>query len=56
VAAALALAEARCGELDRRADESRIAWPASWDDALGGDKLAEIERLIAVEAPAAQTS
>jgi hypothetical protein len=56
VAEGLARAEARCDELDRRAEASRIPWPASWDDALGSDKLAEIERLIGVEAPGTQTS
>jgi hypothetical protein len=56
VAAALVEAEARCEELDRRAEASRVAWPANWDDALGSDTLAEIERLSALEARPAQVS
>jgi hypothetical protein len=56
VGAALVEAEARCQDLGRRAEASRIAWPASWDDALGTDKLVEIERLIALESPPPQVS
>ncbi len=47
VATALALAEERSGRLEERARGSQVAWPASWDEALGDDTLAEVERLIA---------
>ena len=50
VAAALAEAEARSVSLDNRAAGSRIAWPTSWDDALGPDLLADAERLLGIRA------
>jgi hypothetical protein len=49
VAAALGAAEARAGQLEDRARGSRVAWPASWDEALGDDVLARIETLLALE-------
>ena len=50
VAAALAEAEARSGRLDDRAAGSRIAWPTSWDQALGPDLLADVELLLGIRA------
>jgi hypothetical protein len=49
VAAALGAAEARAGQLEDRARGSRVAWPASWDEALGDDVLARIETLLVLE-------
>jgi hypothetical protein len=46
IAAALATAESRVGDLDARARGSRVAWPSSWDEALDDRVLAEIERLL----------
>jgi WsaF, C-terminal domain len=48
VAAALAEAGARSGRLDERAAGSRIGWPTSWDEALGPDLLADVERLLGI--------
>jgi hypothetical protein len=48
VVAALAAAEQRAERLEERADGSRVAWPASWDEALGGETLERVERLIAI--------
>jgi hypothetical protein len=50
VAAALAEAEARSNRLGDRAAGSRVEWPKSWDEALDAGVLAEIERLLVVEA------
>ncbi len=49
VAAALGVAEARAGQLAERAHGSRVAWPASWDEALGDEALARIEGLLALD-------
>jgi hypothetical protein len=46
VVEALAAAEARVGELDRRASGSHVGWPTSWDEALGDEVLARVERLL----------
>jgi beta-1,2-rhamnosyltransferase WsaF-like protein len=48
VAAALTVAEGRSERLDQRARGSRVAWPASWDDALNDDLVANIDRLLAI--------
>jgi hypothetical protein len=49
VVEALTSAEARIGELERRASGSHVAWPASWDEALGDEILARVERLLAID-------
>jgi hypothetical protein len=49
VTAALGEVEARIGRLDERAHGSHVAWPASWDEALGDDALARIEALLSLE-------
>jgi hypothetical protein len=46
VVEALAAAEAHVGELERRASGSRVGWPTSWDEALGDEVLARVERLL----------
>lgn len=46
VAGALIEAEGRVGDLEGRAEGSHVDWPSSWDDALGEDQLAAVERLI----------
>jgi hypothetical protein len=48
IAAALTEAEARTGEIDSRATGSQVQWPASWDDALDSELMAEIELLVGV--------
>ena len=50
VATALLEAQERSTRLDDRVTGSRVAWPARWDEALGDDLLAEVERLLVVEA------
>jgi hypothetical protein len=47
VAAALALAEERAGELEQRARGSHVAWPISWDEALAEATMVKVERLMA---------
>jgi hypothetical protein len=50
VAAALAEAEARRPQLDERAAGSRVEWPSSWDEALPPRLLAEVVRLLEIDA------
>ena len=50
VAAALGVAEARAGDLGERARGSRVAWPASWDEALPDPLLARVEGLLGLGA------
>jgi hypothetical protein len=49
VVEALLAAEARASELERRAQGSHVKWPASWDEALGDEVLARVERLLAIQ-------
>jgi hypothetical protein len=49
VVEALAAAEASASELEPRALGSRVAWPTSWDAALGDEILARVERLLAID-------
>jgi hypothetical protein len=49
VTAALGVAEARAGHLGERVLGSRVAWPASWDEALADETLARIEGLLALD-------
>ncbi len=48
VAAALAIAEERSADHVARARGSQLGWPTSWDDALDDERLARIERLLAL--------
>jgi hypothetical protein len=49
VAAGLVLAEERAGRLEERARGSRVAWPASWNEALADDVMDRVERLLALD-------
>ena len=46
---ALGAAEASAGELEPRASGSHVAWPISWDEALGDEILARVEQLLAID-------
>jgi hypothetical protein len=46
VAAALAAAQERRGDVDERARASRVPWPTTWEEALDDETLSEVERLL----------
>lgn len=48
IATALTAAESRVGDLEARVRGSRTGWPNRWDDALGENQLAGVERLLGV--------